>query len=573
NRSMTALRSFRPRPVALIAGLALCVLALAVPATGFARFLAAEAEVDLELGSRGVGIWRLATLLLGALCIVFDGLRPRGEDGEPLLEHGRVPNESLSPRWHLVALAIVCAGYALRCHDLGAGLWFDEIDTLVRYGTGSAAKAVASFETQNNHLAYSVLANLSIHVFGADAAALRLPAVLLGTASLWALWRCALLVAPPIEALFALILLTVSSHHVWFSQDARGYTGMLFATLAATSAFFAMLWQRRVASSRLPLVYALAASFGVWMHVTAVFVVIAHFLIWAVLALKKPSAGANRWQPLWGFVLAGALSLWGYALVLPQFVAALGVPSMEGHETRWRNPLWLLGETVHGLAAGVPGGWLAIAEGGLVLGLGLWSFHRQSRALVAAFLLPAALTCATVMLQGHNLWPRFFFFSAGFGVLVLMRGVFEFARLCARGPLAPWRNEVSLTAATLICLTSAASLPRAFGPKQDFEAAAAWVAAHAPPGSVATLEMGNLPFLEHQRLPWTQIDDLQGLEAFEKAHEEAWVVLTMPVHLAAVQPETWNRLETEYRDENVFSGSVRGGEIVVKVRRPASRDH
>jgi 4-amino-4-deoxy-L-arabinose transferase-like glycosyltransferase len=538
-----------------------------VSVTGGALFLSNETKLDVVALAKGVWIWKLATVVLGVLWIAADGFRPHGREADALLERGRRPDEAPSVRWHAIVFAICCLGYALRCHDLGAGLWFDEIDTLVRYGNGSIAKAIASFETQNNHLAYSLLANLSIHVFGSDAAALRLPAVLLGSASLWAVWRFALLVAPRVEALFATLLLAVSWHHVWFSQDARGYTGMLLATLVATGALMEMLWQKRATNMRLPLVYALAASFAIWMHVTAVFVVVAHFLVWTVLAARRPGAALNRWQPLWGFAFAAALSLWLYALVLPQFVATLGGPSMAGHETQWRNPMWMLRETLDGLAAGVPGGWVALAEGVFLIGLGLWSYARQSTVVLALFLLPAALTCGVIVLQGHNLWPRFFFFSAGFAVLILLRGVFEFVGLFARGGLAPMRKTIGIAAAALLCLASAATLPRAFGPKQDFEAAAAWVSAHAPADSVATLEMGNLPFLEYKRLPWAQIDDLQALMDFERRHGETWIVLTTPVHLAAVQPETWARLESEYREEKVFYGSVHGGEIVVKVRR------
>ncbi|HTF86819.1 MAG TPA: glycosyltransferase family 39 protein [Planctomycetota bacterium] len=560
-------RSFRPRPLALVAGLAFVGLALAVPVASSAQFLARETGLDPAILAQGVWIWKAATLLLGILGMVADGLRPGEVEASPLLERGQSAESPPNLRWNLGVLAICCAGLSLRFHDLGAGLWFDEIDTLVRYGNSSLAKAVASFETQNNHLGYSLFANLSVHAFGASAWTLRLPAVLLGGASLWALWRFALLVAPSVEAAFATALLAVSWHHVWFSQDARGYTGMFLAALIASGAFLSMLWSRRAAGMKLPLVYGLAASFAVWMHVTAVFVVVAHFLIWLWVAARAKQSGANRWPPLWGFLFAAALSLWCYALVLPQFVATLGGPSMPGHETQWRNPMWMVREMVSGLAAGVPGGWLAIAEGVFVLGLGLWSYARQSLAVLTVFLLPAALTCAVIVAQGHNLWPRFFFFSGGFAVLILLRGVFEFIGLCARGPLAPLRMTLSKAAATLLCLASAATLPRAFGPKQDFAAAAEYVGAHVPPQSVATLEMGSLPFRDYLGLYWTQIDDLQGLMDFERQHPETWVVLTMPMHLAATQPETWARLESEYREEKVFLGTVHGGEIVVKVRR------
>ena len=562
----------RPRAGALIGSLALIAVAGFTSVEGLATRLVQDTHVSIVTLAGGVGLWKLATYGLALLWLAADQWRASGAEAVPLLANGRYVGEAPSSRQWALALGACCVGLLLRSHDLNAGLWFDEIDTLVRYGTCSLTHVVSSFETQNNHLAYSVLANLSIQAFGESPWALRLPAVLLGAASLWALWRFALMIAPPIQALFATWLLAVSYHHVWFSQDARGYTGMLLATLVSSAVFLSMLWQKQSSNLKLPFCYAVAASFGIWMHTTAVFVVVAHFLIWAVLCARGKAALANRWPPLWGFMFAAALSIWGYALVLPQFVETLGGPSMAGHETEWRNPLWLLRETLAGLASGLPGGWLALLEGVLVLGMGLWSFSRQSRELLALLLLPAAITAAVVIAQGHNLWPRFFFFSAGFAVLIVVRGVFEFVEVLARGPLEPHRRWIFPTALTLLCLASAATLVRVYGPKQDFAAALTYVQSHAPAGAVATLEMGNLPFLEYHRQPWAQINSLDDLMAFEAAHEEVWVVLATPAYLAAVQPETWARLQTEYSEKQVFYGTSRGGEIVVKVRGGASRD-
>jgi len=567
------LRLRRPRAGALIGALALGLLAAATPVDALAALLAEDSRVEHAKLIGGVWMWKLATLLLALICLAADQLRPAARDAAPLLERGESGEEPPSVRQRALALGACFVGLGLRLFDLGAGLWFDEIDTLLRYGSASALAAISSFETQNNHLAYSLLANRSIAIFGADAWALRLPAALLGAASLWATWKFALRVAPRTQALIATWLMAVSYHHVWFSQNARGYTGLLLATLVSSAAFLAMLWQRKPQGLRLPLVYGLAASFGVWMHTTAVFVVVAHGLIWLVLGARARETGSNRWPPLWGFVFATALSIWGYALVLPQFLDTLAVPSMVGHETPWRNPLWMLRETLAGLAAGLPGGWLALVEGGLVLALGLWSFWRQSRALLAVLLLPAAITAAVLLAQGHNLWPRFFFFSAGFALLIVVRGIFTFVELMARGPLASLRGWLALAAASLLVLASAATLPRVYGPKQDFAAAAEYVRRRAPAGAVATLEMGKLPFLDYLRQPWAQIGSLQELMDFERDHPEAWVVLATPAYLAAVQPQTWARLQTEYAEEKVFAGSARGGEIVVKVRREPSRDH
>ena len=555
-------------------GLAIIAVALVLPVARTGQFLASASAADLSSLIAGVWIFKLASAALGALWIAADAFRPSGGEFDALLEGGRSDAAAPSRRWNAAALAICVLGLLLRCYDLNSGLWFDEIDTLVRYGSASMTRVVSSFETQNNHVAYSILANLSVGALGPSAWALRLPAVILGVLSLWALWRFALRVTSPAEALLATAFLAVSSHHVSFSQDARGYTGMLLASIVASAVFLELVWQRKATGLRLPVSYGLAASFGIWMHSTAVFLVAAHFAIWIWLCWRRPSARGNRAPVFWAFAFATAFSLWAYAVVLPQFVHTLSGPSMPGQETQWRNPLWMIRETGAGLAAGLPGGWLALIEGGVLLALGLWSYGQQRRALLAIFLLPAVLTATVVLAQGHNLWPRFFFFSAGFAVLILLRGISEFVGLCARGPLVGMRRGLAWAAATLLCLASAATLPRTYGPKQDFEAAGAFLQQRAAAEDVATLEMANLPFLVHQGRPWTQIDDLQGLMEFERGKDKVWIVLTMPTHLAAVQPDIWKRLNSsEYRDEQVFFGTKRGGEIVVKVRVDTGRDH
>ena len=66
-----------------------------------------------------------------------------------------------------------------------------------------------------------------------------------------------------------------------------------------------------------------------------------------------------------------------------------------------------------------------VPEGMGELEVGRWSRARLSgRARVAALGL------------GHNLWPRLFFFAAGFGALIVMRGLADVAARVggARGP-------------------------------------------------------------------------------------------------------------------------------------------
>ena len=134
-----------------------------------------------------------------------------------------------------ILLAFVAAAFVLRLPGhLNSGLWFDEIWLLRDSVRVPLATLLTRFESDNNHPLYSLAAWLSTHALGEAAWSLRLPAVLFGVASIGMMWRFADRVAPRSEALLATTLLTVSYHHVWFSQNARGYTMLLFWTLAAT---------------------------------------------------------------------------------------------------------------------------------------------------------------------------------------------------------------------------------------------------------------------------------------------------------------------------------------------------
>jgi uncharacterized membrane protein len=138
--------------------------------------------------------------------------------------------------WAILAL-LMAVGLLLRLINLGSGLWYDEIVTLVKYVRLTPSQLLTTCTEFNNHMLFSLLAQASIAIFGESDWALRLPAVLFGVACIPALWWLASLVVGPREALYAAILLTVSYHHVFYSQSARGYTGLLFFSLLSTGLF------------------------------------------------------------------------------------------------------------------------------------------------------------------------------------------------------------------------------------------------------------------------------------------------------------------------------------------------
>lgn len=500
------------------------------------------------------GMWLLKGLLIvhGAVGFVLPRLLPR-----PTIHEGSTADR-VPWRW---LLALVLGGIVLRLPGLGAGLWYDEIQTLVQYVRQPMGTLVTTFDSTNQHLLYSVLARMAVLAGGESAATLRLPAVLLGAASLAAVVVFARRWLPAREGWLAAILLLVSYHHIWFSQNARGYTGLLLGTLAGTAVFLDLL--RRPTTPRLVWTYAVVMALAVLTHVTALVVVAAHGAVW-LWQVRSLEQGPRRWGPFAALALSGSLALLFYSPVLPQFVATLTTPNQDPVAPQWKQAGWFVREAIGNLVRGVPMGAVVVPLA-LSIGLaGVVSSWKRDRVATALMILPIGGMAALLTVAGHNLWPRFFFFGAGFAVLLGVRGTF--ALLAALLPGAsPWLGQVLLAGAAV---TSTALLPRAWAPKQDYERAASWIAEHRGQGDVVTVtDMTWLPLTQWLGHDWPRVDDADSLQILE-AGSATWVLTTFPIRLAAVAPSLWRYLEESYTPAAVIPGTVGGGAITIHVRRP-----
>lgn len=555
------------RPLALVLAAIFVVAGLCLPPTALAELLAGATAERLPRVVTGAWILK-AALIVNAVLLGLLARKPAPDGScEPLLDRGlRQPEPGgWSAKWSLGGL--VCLALALRLRALEVGPWFDEIDTWVHYARQPLGSIVTTFDSQNQHLLYSVLARLSILAIGDGVFALRLPAALLGVLCIPALWSFGRLISGQREALFAAALLCVSYHHIWFSQNARGYTGLLLFTLLGSAAFLRMLGQREPDNLRGPWAYGIWMALAVTTHATAILAIAAHGLVWLALAIKRRSAGSNRWRPGLGFLFAITLAVLFHALVLPQFFETLLAPTMPGQATEWKNPLWLAQETISALNQGLPGGTLLLVGGVLVGSLGLVSIARQSLAILAVLLLGSLLTAVAMVATHHNLWPRLFFFSAGFYVLIAIRGFAAWVALTARAGLESMRGGLLTAVLTLVCLLSATMLPIVWQPKQDYQGALEYVEAARESGDVVvTIDMTTMPYRELFSAGWDEVGSLEDLLAVEAASPRVWLVYSTATRLRAEYPQVWERLQAEYSESKIFWGTVGGGEIVVLVR-------
>ncbi|HSJ62701.1 MAG TPA: glycosyltransferase family 39 protein [Gemmatimonadaceae bacterium] len=556
----------RARPiVGVLAAVVLAAVAVLLDAQGSAEALTGSGSGLTS--SVGAGMWIFKVwLIVHAAAVLAATLVPPTGSGARLLAAAPATSAG-APTVAWLLLAILAVGAALRFYALGDGLWHDEVRALVIYARAPFAEILTTFDSQNQHLLYSLLAHGALSVVGDEVVALRLPAALFGLASLWATYWLGSIVASRREGLLAAALLAASYHHVWFSQNARGYTGLLFFALLSTALLVRLMRSDRAEGWGLVVLYAVVSAFGVYTHTGAVFVTAGHFIVWGVLAIRARLQGRRLgwpgWLPIFGFALATTLTIQLYAPVLPQLLQTSLSPTLGGVAVDWKHPLWFLREMFGGMARGIPGGFVTVGAALAIGAAGVVSYVRRAPAVLALMLLPALLTAAAMIATDHNLWPRLFFFCAGFAALLAVRGVMALATVAvgSRGPA--W-------AAALLVLGAAASLttvPRAWGPKQDFEGALAYVESRRAPGdAVVALDMARFTFRRYLGRDWPAAETVASLAAIEAQHPRTWVVYTFPARLEATQPALLHYVRNNYSRAARFTGTVGGGAVIVMVR-------
>ena len=131
----------------------------------------------------------------------------------------------------VIAMAI---GFLLRIANIGnISLEYDEIWTFTHYVPEECLKIFTDLATPNNHPLHSMLAKISVGIFGNELWALRLPALLAGCGLIPLLWYTVHKLKPSPEAgVIAIVWGAFHGYSLYYSQAARGYSLQMFFVLA-----------------------------------------------------------------------------------------------------------------------------------------------------------------------------------------------------------------------------------------------------------------------------------------------------------------------------------------------------
>jgi len=383
--------------------------------------------------------------------------------------------------------AILALAFVLRLISLNSPLWWDEIATVETHLHMGWGQMVQDY-SMNHHYLHNLAAKATMELFGEKPWAIRLPALVFGLAAIAAMWVLVRDLAGAVPAHATALLLALSYHHIWFSQNARGYTGMaLFSTLG----FFFFMRGLRTGQRGYWLAFAASLAATVFTHLTGAFFFVALGLAWLGLMAAQAARGALDRKtvtlPLLGFVIGGVVTILVYMPLLPSLlhtVSAVSETSAGDVMQEYQNPLWTAYEAIRS-GIGETGPVVALV-GLLVLvltGAGAWALRKTAPLFAPIVIGHIVLTAALLLAVGMRIWPRFFFTDLAFLMFLIVMGVRLTCEILAR--LAPKRLGAAFFPLALVAMalvSSALAVRNYLSPKQDLAGAYAYVQAHRQNG-------------------------------------------------------------------------------------------
>lgn len=466
----------------------------------------------------------------------------------------------------LAAILLVAA--VLRIVGLDGPLWYDEILTLDTHILLPWQDLMQSY-SMNHHYLHNLQAKAAIDIFGYENWVVRLPSMVFGTASIAAAWWLARDIAGTRIAHLVAALLAVSYHHIWFSQNARGYAELAFwGTLGMV--FFLRGLDRP--SIGIWLAYAVTLVLATFTHLTGLFLFAAQGIVW-LIALGTAGARGTIGRslvtmPALGYCFGLILTVLVYLPVLGSLsdtVGAVSETSAVDVMSEYQSPLWTMTEAVRS-AVGSLGPLVSLLAGSVVFlsVLGGIVSRRGSPWFGLVVLAHICMTLALLGALGMRIWPRFFFVDIAFLMILIVLGVRAVCNAMALGRpcLAKWffgaasvaMLVLSVGLATRNYTAAKQNLSGAFDLVETIREDADRVYAVGPAAKV---------FQNHFGADWQQILEPAEFDAAVGEPGSLWVVVAFPQRNFRKIPRLLDDLDGPLAVYERFPGTLGDGAVLI----------
>lgn len=490
------------------------------------------------------------------------------------------PGGISAPFAHACLALITLLALFLRAWHLNSGLWLDEITPLVQYLPLSPFQIFGSYISSNNHLLNTLLEKLAVTCFGEHECVARLPAMVFGVATIPAFYWVARFIFHRGPSLCAALLLAVSYHHVFFSQNARGYTAYLFFSIISAG-FLARALRDDRAGDWICYVLAMVCDFAALLN--SGFVFGAHVAVGGLALLLVMRKGPAL--PLLKRLVAvfGAVSLLGfqlYATILPSaymYMKSVYTDASAGYASPVSSDF--IHEVLRGLSSGFGNGLIVVALVFIALaGAGFLILVRRNWVVTLSLFLPSFLMAAFILVRGLIASPRFFLLALPLAVLAVVQTIESAAGLLARATrLAPrWQAWATGAVVALLAALSLVSLRNNYSvPKQDYAGAIQYTETLRKPGDIVIVihlaEVGVRYYAERMGAgrdqPYFYVRSVKALDEVLAAHPGRRVLLITTFHraLRISFPDLLAEMNTRWKIDRTFPATIGDGQMYVWV--------
>ena len=521
----------------------------------------------------------LEAAILAYFALRYTGYRRIADDSRCPVPAANDHGDDISARTGgLILLGLTVLGAALRLYGVNSDLWLDEIATL-DYAAQPLLEQWAVYLSPNNHTLNSVLIKVSIALFGEHEWSIRLTAVLFGIASVPVFYLLCRFALNRWQSLLATAMLVVFYHHIFFTQNARGYSAYLFLSLLSTVLFLNALRSDRL---RTWVWYVCVTVLNFSALLNALYVLAAHAVTGLAALYLVHRSGASPWplcrRLFWVFGISALLVFQFYAVRVPQIAAVITSVYSVGPSDLTGALRLFVRELISGMSAGFgPGLLLGVVPFMLVTILGFLHLARRNILLLLALLLPALITAAHLIIKGLSFSPRFFLFQIFLAIIAAIAGLFMIA-----GRISAWRagsdtrtgHTLASAMALVLILAAAGSLLRYYTvPKQSYRAAIE---------ALDTLRQAGQPVIVFHlaaagihyysaRLPGTENRDYtytRSRDAFEAivgntTSGDIYAVTTLHRFLYLEFPGISKELQNNWERVRVLPATIGDGQIII----------